>query len=296
MATPVEQILAMVNKANATVPGYVVLTPDDVSIVAMANGTSSIKRTTKAIIDAQANRGFKGEVFVYYDWLDLSVLFKNIIPAVDITVTEGMTTEALLPLLNARYGTSFSAVDFETKPLTVSSAVQLIQLDATTSSLLYTGSFSVEYGVLPKSLNRVVQNTVLNGLTYGSSDLTKGQAGLYSYNFDASSDVSGFWDDLTVAVVPDEIIQHFGSIDGLTDSWVLMNDTTSYNLSGSQVVFNGTTAAAIAAGYTANSAFNHVAVIQLGSRCSNFAGNLTVHYGGKVATSAPEAPTEVVAG
>ena len=42
MATPVEQILAMVNKANATVPGYVVLTPDDVSIVAMANGTSSI--------------------------------------------------------------------------------------------------------------------------------------------------------------------------------------------------------------------------------------------------------------
>ena len=282
MSYPITQLLALVNRDNQTN-----LTDTQVTVNAAAvNADSSIARDTVVKIDAIPGKGYRGSVTVYYNRIDLGVLFLNVDANVGITVTEGDTSDKLIPLLNEKYGTHFEAGDLVEVPLEVSTDVKEVTLAAVGGNVMYKGQFVVKYGLDETALDSVVLITTLNGFNYPSADLTKGQASIYSYNLDGSSEPNNFWATVNAGPVTAAFVTPFNTAFRVDEDWVFDASTKDFNLYGATVVFAGDNdpAAALANfGVATNPTYNKVVIMQLGDECANFAGYLTVYFGGSKA-------------
>lgn len=285
------KLLALINRDNS-LTGLRALTDVNVTAVATVNADGSIARNTHAIVEAVAGKGMRGNVEVYYNRIDLGVLFSKINPNVGITVTDGMTTDDLIPLINEKYGTDFEIEDFTaSQPLVVSADVQTVTLTAAVDNHAYIGSFELKYGEAELSLDSIVLITTLTGFNYPNGDITKGQAAIYSYNLDGSAQPQDFWSSVALGPVTADFVVPFNQAFRVDEDWIfdMSADTNpegtpippmDYNLAGAVVIYNGATADA-PAGNLINPAYTNVVLMSLSpSKCANFGGILSVYYGG----------------
>lgn len=283
MSYPITQLLALVNRDN-TASLATALTDTQVTVNAAAvNTDSAIARDTVVTIDSIPGKGYRGSVTVYYNRIDLGVLFLNVGANVGLTVVDGDTSDKLIPLLNAKYGTHFEVGDLVAQPLEVSTDIKEVVLAAAGGNVMYTGQFTVKYGLEETALDSVVLTTTLSGFNYPSSDLTKGQAAIYSYNLDGSAEPSNFWATVNVGPVTAGFVTPFNTAFRVDEDWVYDAATGNYNLYGASVVYAGVNDAALlpqGVDVALNPLYNNVVVMQLGAECANFAGYLTVYFGG----------------
>lgn len=281
MSYPITQLLALVNRDNGTN-----LTDTQVTVNAAAvNTDKSIARDTVVKIDAIPGKGYRGSVTVYYNRIDLGVLFLNVGANVGINVPIGgeSSDDRLIGLINAKYGTHFEAGDLVAVPLTASADIQEVTLAAVGGNVMYQGQFVVKYGLAETALDSVVLITTLDGFNYPSADLTKGQASIYSYNLDGSAEPKNFWATVSAGPVTAAFVKPFNTAFRVDEDWVFDASTKDFNLYGATVVFAGDNdpAAALAAyGVATNPTYNKVVIMKLGAECANFAGYLTVYFGG----------------
>ena len=289
MSVAANKLLALVNRDNASN----IVEEQVVFAAPLVNPDAGIVRNTKLTLTAVPGKGFRNSVTVWYNRIDLGVLFKNIDANVGLAVTEGMTTDALIPLINAKYGTDFEVADFVQQPLVVSDATQTVVLAADATNVAYIGEFTIKYGSEEVALDSVVLITTLSGFNYPSADLSKGQGAIYSYNLDGSSQPDNFWASVALGAVDATFVVPFNQAYRVDEDWVFDDSKAAdYNLAGAVVVYNGTTAEA-PAGHLVNPVYTKVVIMQLSAeRCANFGGDITVYYGGKVAQHVA-APTNV---
>lgn len=287
MSVAKNKLLALVNRDNAT--SFV---EDQVTIgVPAVNPDVAIIRDTKLRIDAVVGKGFRGHVEVWYNRIDLSVLFKNVSANVGLEITEGMTADALLPLINEKYGTDFEVEDFEAaEALAVEGGTATFTAKA--DNVAYTSSFDVKYGLEEIALDSVILVTTLTGFNYPNSDTSKGQAAIYSFNLDGSTQPDNYWATLALGPVTETIVTPFNQAYRVDEDWIfdMSADTNpegtpippmDYNLAGAVVIYNGATDAA-PAGQLVNPVYTNVVLMELSaSKCANFGGVLSVYYGGK---------------
>lgn len=279
MSYPISQLLALVNRDNHTN-----LTDTQVTVNAAAvNADSSIARDTVVKIDAIPGKGYRGSVTVYYNRIDLGVLFLNVGANVGLTVAEGDDSNKLIPLLNAKYGTHFEVGDLVVVPLEVSTDIKEVTLAAVGGNVMYEGQFVVKYGLAETALDSVVLITTLDGFNYPSADLTKGQASIYSYNLDGSSEPKNFWATVSAGPVTAAFVTPFNTAFRVDEDWVFDASTKDFNLYGATVVYAGVNDSALlpqGVDVALNPTYNKVVIMQLGAECANFAGYLTVYFGG----------------
>lgn len=294
MSVAGNKLLALINRDNKTnlVEAQVTIgTP-------VANPDAGVARDTKVRVTAVPGKGFKAHVDVWYNRIDLSLLFKNVNANVALAVTDGMTTDALIPLINAKYGTDFEKEDFtDAQPLVVSDQFQTVTLTAKADNVAYVQSFAVRYGIEEVALDSVILVTTLTGFNYPNADTAKGQAAIYSFNLDGSTAPDDFWSTVAVGPVSASFVTPFNQAYRVDEDWVFDGAVAKdYNLGGAQVIYNGDTSAA-PADQLINSTYNKVVLMQLSATlCSNFGGVLSVYYGGSKTAAVPAAPTNVAAG
>lgn len=290
MSVAANKLLALVNRDNGTN-----IVEDQVILAApLVNPDAGIIRNTKLELTSVPGKGFRGHVTVWYNRIDLGILFKSIDANVGLAVTEGMTTDDLIPLINAKYGTDFETVDFVQQPLVVSDTVQSVTLAAVATNVAYIGEFTVKYSSEEIALDSVVLVTTLSGFNYPNADTSKGQGAIYSFNLDGSSQPDNFWASVALGAVDATFVVPFNQAYRVDEDWVFDDSQAAdYNLAGAVVIYNGTTAEA-PAGHLVNPAYTKVVIMQLSAdKCANFGGDITVYYGGKVAQGVA-APTNVV--
>ena len=217
------------------------------------------------------------------------MLFKNVGANVGLEVVEGDTTDKLIPLLNAKYGTDFEVADFETLPLVATadpSSTSVVTITPKAANVAYVGSFDVTYGIVEVALDSVVLVTTLTGFNYPNADVTKGQAAIYSYNLDGSTQPENFWASVVTAQAVDAtFVVPFNQAYRVDEDWIYSEaEPADYNLFGATVEFAGTVADATTAGFIANPVYTSVVVLKLSETArTNFGGLLTVHFGGQAA-------------
>lgn len=293
MTIAVNKLLALVNRDNNTN-----IVDDQITLgLPLVNPDAGIARDTKITLSAVPGKGFRGAVTVWYNRIDLSILFKNVSANVGLEITEGMTTDALIPLINAKYGTDFEVSDFEAAtPLVVEGGTAT--LTAKTDNVAYKGAFDVAYGLEEIALDSVVLVTTLTGFNYPNADITKGQAAIYSFNLDGSSQPDNFWGAVALGAVTADFVTPFNQAYRVDEDWIFDDaagvdevPAADYNLAGAEVIYNGDVSAA-PAGHLVNTVYNKVVLMTLSAtKCANFGGTLAVYHGGKV--TPPPAPEEV---
>lgn len=294
MTIAVNKLLALINRDNHTN-----IVEDQITLgLPLVNPDAGIARDTKITLSSVPGKGFRGSVTVWYNRIDLSILFKNVSANVGLELTEGMTSDVLIPLINEKYGTDFEVADFEAAtPLVVEGGT--VTFTAKSDNVAYKGSFDVAYGLEEIALDSVVLITTLTGFNYPNADITKGQAAIYSFNLDGSSQPDNFWAGVTLGAVTADFVTPFNQAYRVDEDWVFdaaagvdEAPAADYNLAGAEVIYNGDVAAA-PAGHLVNTVYNKVVLMTLSAtKCANFGGTLAVYYGGK--KTSPEAPVDVV--
>lgn len=294
MTIAVNKLLALINRDNHTN-----IVEDQITLgLPLVNPDAGIARDTKITLSSVPGKGFRGSVTVWYNRIDLSILFKNVSANVGLELTEGMTSDVLIPLINEKYGTDFEVADFEAAtPLVVEGGT--VTFTAKSDNVAYKGSFDVAYGLEEIALDSVVLITTLTGFNYPNADITKGQAAIYSFNLDGSSQPDNFWAGVTLGAVTADFVTPFNQAYRVDEDWVFdaaagvdEAPAADYNLAGAEVVYNGDVSAA-PAGQLVNTVYNKVVLMTLSAtKCANFGGTLAVYYGGK--KTSPEAPVDVV--
>ena len=296
MSNAINKLLAMVNRDNAAyLPST--LTESQVAVsVAAANANGQVSRDTQVTLTAKPGAPYRNKVTVSYNRIDLAVLFKSFDVNVGIDVKEGMTTDDLLPLINAKYGTDFEAADIVQAPLTVGEGKRIAVLKAAEGNLVFKGEVNVAYDLEALDLDSVVLTTTLTGFNYPNSDLTKGQGAVYSFNLDGSAIPGDFWSTAVKGAVTADFVDPFNRSFRVDEDWVFSDAAAEFNLGGATVVYNGvndkaTVSAEIAAvndpvamqALLLNPAYKKVCVMQLSAdKCTNMGGYVTVYHGGKV--------------
>lgn len=280
------KLLALVNAANVpTLPQA--LTDTQVTIgVPAVNTNPAHQRDTKIELVAIPGVKYRGKVTVFYNRIDLALLFKNVGANVGIDVQDGQTSDDLIPLINAKYGTDFEVGDLEQVALVTGTGPRTVTLTAVAGNVAYSGAFDVVYDLEAIDLDSVVIVLDLAGFNYPSADTTKGQASIYSYNLDGSTVVDDFWAGVVVGAVDDTFVAPFNTSFRVDEDWVFDDQAPAdFNLSGATVVYNGVNDAnsvkAAAPGLLLNPTYADVCVMKLSdTECTNFAGFITVYHGG----------------
>lgn len=232
-------------------------------------------------VTATRSSPYVGSVDLQYNRLDITKLFKNI--AVNLDVKGATKTSDLLARLNDRYGLSIDAKEV------VENAVATRDEDhpvvnhtivISDTSLAYTGTLDVTIGEdadVGERLNLVITKPKLDGLHYPVDDTEKGQAYIYSYGVDCNA-IRTFLQTLAAGVAVDDtaLAKELNKV--VPELWVAdSTQALDYNVNGAKVIYAGATNDPAAV--DANTAYSQVVIISLDdTKCSNFAGDLYLHF------------------
>ena len=274
MSASLNKLLELINRDNGTLHAL----EDDLSFGVPEVNTDGNGRDTKILIKSANLIKYTGEVTAYYNRLSIPLLFKNISPVLlkSTIPASAKTARDVVPLVNAKYGTTFEPEDIVPTPFTLDNPPVDLAFTATVESLAYKGSVTVVLAADGSNLPDVFTVTLLNGLDYPNNDVTKGQAAVYSYRFVATGTDAATAITYTVGDVATEALRIIlAKLSG--DSWIINSNAGDFNLSGATVVYNGAIANRPAA-VPNNPAYTNVLVIQLGNLCANFGGLVTIWY------------------
>lgn len=244
------------------------------------------KRDTQVMVAGIPEKGIAEKPKAVFYWrVNLGILFQKLTPSVGVNITEGMTTHDLVPALNEKYGTTLTTDDVIQTALDITTLPGTCIIKAVDGNVKYTGEFSLSFDNSNLNLSDIILNDSLLGFNYPSTDLTKGQATLYSYGLEAPEDSWAFWSGLEIdQPLPQQGEDQVNALYGVpsTDLWHFdAANTVDFNLQGATVKYTGANEAATIKtqfGVTTNPKYNKVAIFELGSGCKNFAGKFLVGW------------------
>lgn len=235
---------------------------------------------TELLVTATRSSPYVGSVTVEYDRLDLERLFRNI--AVNLDVKGAKTTSDLLARLNARYGLAIAKEEVVEEPVPERNEENPVvnhTIKIKDTSLVYIGELAVTIGEdadVGERLNLVITKTRLDGMHYPVDGTEKGQAYIYSFGVDCNA-IRTFLSTLATGgdIVDTALAKELNKV--VPEIWVADDNLMDYNVRGSKIVFAGSTSDEEAV--DSNTSFNSVVIISLDdTKCSNFAGDLYLHY------------------
>ena len=220
---------------------------------------------------------YGGSVRVNYDRLDFSKVFSTtpLNTYAKLRSFRPATIHDLIPDLNDYYGLQLTAEDIVDRPLTLTDGAGTAVIEATPGSLGWTGKFTVTIVPGDAKLEKWVLDTDLNGVQYPSGQSEKGQAEVYSYQYDATK----YWDylkDLRVGAegmdVPVELLNIIVELTGT--GWTM--EAGDYSMQGAKITYNGTNEI----GHQTNPSYGYYLEILITDSCAMLAGHLRFHYNG----------------
>lgn len=255
---------------------------------------------TRVVVKARKNSGYRDSQEVKFDRLNLADLLRNV--NVFVNVHNPKNTAELLVELNKQIGTKLAASDLVIHDIAAGVNPPLAnpedpdpepvahKLTAISTCRAYIGEATIFIGPRPQvgeRLELVILKRDLDGLAYpdGYSE-TKGQAYIYSYGSDctpiniylATLTTNGSLDTAKLAIELNKVF---------ADEWRSGIEAADYNVSGATITYAGPTVTQESDGSGgtidkpvpgANTDYGYVVKIRLGALCSNFQGDLHLHY------------------
>ena len=279
------ELLDLVKKANPGTAGDLAYDNVLISPAGVVSGRVD-GRTAQAVLVGIPEKGISEKPkSVFYYRVDLAILFQQINASVGLGIKADMTTWDLIPAINAKYGTTLTEDDIVQTPVDSTVLPGTATIVANDGNVKYVGQFTVAFDNSALLLSDIVLDDSLEGFNYPNSDLTKGQATIYSYSLESAEESTAFWTALEVdQPLPAAAADHVNALYGLDNDeiWAFKGtDPATYNLEGSVVKYvgdNDTAAILASLGIQTNPIFGKVAVFQLGASCSNFAGLFVVGW------------------
>lgn len=143
-APSIELLCQQVVRDNPQLAGKV--TPDAFGVRGNPVATTANGRNTQITLVGLPGKGFKGELTVYYDRVNLVSLFQG--TTLSITIPRSAKTNGTtLPALNAKYGLNLQPSDilYPDRAISHLASPLTLKLDTSTSSLNFIGSISLQY-------------------------------------------------------------------------------------------------------------------------------------------------------
>ncbi|QVW55055.1 hypothetical protein pEaSNUABM29_00011 [Erwinia phage pEa_SNUABM_29] len=260
--TSKQNLLKLINEENKISPP---LTFDDVDI-GLPEVVSVDGRDSEVVLTSKMRGDEGSQVTVDYHRRPLEdyLVGNNVFGDEDVH-----TTHDLLTAINERFELNILPEDLEDNPV----EGQTHTVVAVSLSHEWRSEAVIE---LKHStpLAEVVTNTELNGLLYPDhQDTQLGQAYIYSRDIDCSH-ISRFLSLLAVGIEVDDTALAVELNKVVPEVWVAQDTPAPYNLRGATVVFDGVPADLVGA----NTEFAKVVSVALTDKCTNFQGNLNLHF------------------
>ncbi|QVW55054.1 hypothetical protein pEaSNUABM29_00010 [Erwinia phage pEa_SNUABM_29] len=268
-----EMLLEAINRQNG-------LTANPLTWEQVASGypeqvlTPGADRNTRVLLYGLNGKGYKGNVTIEYDRIEMEILFRNAIPVVIADPVQNVSQ--LLPFLNKKYGLSLIADDIVDQSVKDLGESWLLDIAIKPGCLAWQGGFRLRYAKFFPNLADVVTDVDLSAIIAPFVVADKPQAEYVAYGYDWTEMQQQFTTDwaynraLTAADVDllNEVVPlKFAFVTGANAQ------TGQIALSGAR--YMGTTAVTPGDAYDPD--YNRVAIIKLATT-SNYAGNLILHY------------------
>lgn len=274
---PKVAILADANKINGEA-----LTQDDLTF-SEAKAVSSIvpppitTRNSAVRVIAKPTAPYTDDQVLFYNRLDFAQVFKDLPMSTycKLPVFQPKRIHDLIPAFNNYFGTALVPADIEDGPVTVDAqGAGTAVFKAQPGSLGWIGEVTVYIRQGDALLADFLVNRQLSGIEYPSGQSTKGQAEIYSYQYDFS-DQATYLSQLVVESEVDVPAALRDLIAAKTGHAWIDNAAGNYSLRGAKLYYNGSNNPVRP---KSNELFNHVVEIRLGADCANLAGVLRFHY------------------
>lgn len=268
-----EMLLEAINTQNG-------LTAKPLSWAQIATGypedvlTPGADRNTRVLIYGLNGGGYRGNVAITYDRIEMPVLFRNVIPVVIANPVNKLSE--LLPFLNAKYGTSLIADDVEDFSVKDMGESWIAEVKIKASCLAWKGSFQMRYAKFFPNLADVIADVDLDAiiapLTVGNKPFAQYVA--YGYDWtDLREEFEKNWVYNRTITAAD--VDLLNEIVPLGFTYALPADVKPGEISLRGARFMGT--AAVTPQSTYNPDYRRVAAITLAAT-SNYTGSLYLHY------------------
>ena len=144
--------------------------------------TPGADRNTRVLIYGLNGGGYKGNVAITYDRIEMAILFRNVVPMV-VTNPVNQLSE-LLPFLNKEYGTSFVAEDVEDFSVKEMGESWIADVKIKPSCLAWKGTFQLRYGKFFPNLADVITDVDLSAIIAPIAVGAKPHAEYVTYGYD----------------------------------------------------------------------------------------------------------------
>lgn len=268
-----EMLLDAINKQNG-------LTETPLSWQQIAAGypelvtTPGANKNTRVLLYGLNGLGYKGNVTITYDRIDMPTLFRNVVP---IVITDPVTKLSdLLPFINKKYGLSLIEDDIVEQNVSSLGESWILDVSVKAGCLAWKGDFRLRYAKFFPNLADVVTDVDLSAIIAPWEVGTKPQAEYVAYGYDWTDLKTTFEVDwpfgraITAADV--DLLNEIVPL-GFTFASPANAKPDEVSLLGAQ--FLGTQAVIAKSEFDVS--YQRVTTIKLAAT-SNYAGNLILHY------------------
>lgn len=218
--------------------------------------------------------GFRGTVDASYNRIDLSALFGAALKQDMVVRTRSKPANAhqALKLVNRKWQLGLIADQVENLPVVYDgNDIGVCTIKAVAGDLAVFGQFSFTVQPGPDNISDLGLNYDLTNALYPSGQTAKGQAQLISYPVDTTehnAEVAALFANKPIDA---DLVTLVSTLTGV--QWSL--NAGDYSLSGASITYVGV----VRPGWDLTKPnFSRVAVIRLGTACSNFAGDLVFYH------------------
>ncbi len=181
-----ELVWDLINQANPRSVPFSAANSSIENITAGSYTQDGISYDTRARLRGLSNTGYTGVVYVYYNRLALSQLFKNFQPSIETFSAADL--HSALPVINRTYGLSLTTADLTNAALTnpnTASYVGTVNVNpGPNSPLLGAGSVTLQYRRGLPYLDAFILDKNLAAYTHPVSDTTKKAAQMLTFGID----------------------------------------------------------------------------------------------------------------
>lgn len=259
----------IVNPFNAAFGTNLIAT--DFELINVAPVGTSLDTDTKATLRiVNTDSGYKGEHDILYDRLDATDLFYGVRKFFP-TGSADLDPYTVVGLMAKRYGLKLDVNHIEKVEIKTGKAV----VTFADNSPMIKGSVQFDFYDEAIDLDELIADPEI-GVLEMPERTEKPNVTYYSYRYDMTF-AKAFVPQMAVgSLATQQLADTVANITG--DPWMLDTEqATEFNLGNAELVFNGSTTAANAAGYPANPDYAMVALFKLTDLCNNFSGLLMVN-------------------
>ncbi|QVW28659.1 putative virion structural protein [Erwinia phage pEa_SNUABM_8] len=236
--------------------------------------TPGADRNTRVLLYGLNGQGYKGNVTIEYDRIQMPVLFRNVIPVV-ITNPVNKLSE-LLPFLNKKYGLSLIADDVEDFSVAAMGESWIADVTIKPGCLAWQGTFKMRYAKFFPNLADVVTDVALAAIAPPFTLGAKPQADYVSYGYDWTEMAQQFNTDWAYnRAITAADVDLLNEVVPLKFAYVLGSAAQPGQIALQGARFQGV--ASVTPGDRYDNTYNRVAVIRLAAN-SNYTGDLILHY------------------